>query len=1528
MPRLRRFLLTLLLAALVALLVWLVMRMIAPAPVIQAVYLPVAEYDVPVQPVPFLPGSEAEFRRLDDPPRIEVHVWDKPQTSENIGAVAGPFTGLDLEGRNTLLFYVQAHSVCIDGVPSLACSDLLRGDERNRITGCYPVAELLGHVQQCKAKLKLVVLDVGYLRSDVRLGFLVDEFPLRLDAEIKKLADPQLWVLLSHGPLEGAHGSYAANASALMHFFVAGLRGEADRKGNDDGLVELAELFPFVESGVASWVDEKSGHRESQRAVLLHGGQGIVSEPPPGLTLTRVTPATEKADATGKNPPTAAEAKEPSKTASGGGQKERPAQPDAKPDAKPDAIAAKGSAPASAPGKPAPSTTKQNAGAAAADTAKPAALSTPAVAEEPLPAQGPARVRALLDRAWRARDRLAERSAGIAWTPVDYAPHLWRQYQETLLGYELRFRYGYALAGQRLVPLEELASTQVLASLSGDEPTAAGGASSLLARMTAARRKFAAEGTAQAFASRPELRGLAESVHLRDELCDAAAYYVRWHARAIWLADDTLPLYGKLLDLLGTELPQLVAAIEQWGAMASAGPVAQRDVRMRMADLAEKTQRLRDLREKIERGVDGLNRQADESIQRYDPRRLNAYWPEELLSTPLLAGAVRARLLDRLIVGGPSFDLPARQFARPEPPAAARRWERLAEQANLEVLLARLADPKVPLTTYPQAAPDAFAAPRPGAAEQRLWATYRQLGKTLRDFYQSLPAEVETAYDAADKRGRPRASRLLRFVDARDGVRIPEKADYVAPLPPLLEAIVESKLAVTSDEKRLTLPRTRQWVEWTPKLLVVPAPREKVTLTLSYPAERIEVVERETNRAIPSGESYAVAIQSAEPGELAYRIRAKGDLGWRRLDLVVRAQAEAMTAECKLEIALPLPDRVDLVAQRLVDLTGRAVAADLLSGGSGTGAGGDRCRCDVFPHRRSEYLFRLKNASEEAKKVDVQLWVAPAEATARDRFPLGPYDQWGKTLPGFRLIAVASGLSLPAASAEPVLVPFTTPKAALAAAKKEPVAAAPAEKKDEPRISIATGLVCVIKDATAKDPKKPAWIKWIDFWPVSPRRYLEPKVSFQAGRIYIAVTPLAADWLPVLTPDAPIVVEWDKSALPDPSLPMKTSAKIAAANEQAVLFAELPRDFRGQVPVRLAVDQYPRAFTYEVRCDRAREDVRPELDLREIRFLSPKERQAFRAPLDSLPVELAVDAPSDAFQNPDDAVEVWLSVREDTGVAHDRVVLRSDRQWSVDLEEITPEGFLRVRAEASDFRLGLDPMGIRNAEVDVRAQLRVRHSVLPPKSVRVLLDGSEPEIVRLETPREPVPRGEEATVEFEARDSGSGVKKIEIGIDLDHSGALEEKEKLQEFLAPNTVGPRKVKIDTKPLGPGREFPVIVRATDYCGFTKSRTAFLRVGEPLPPPSKTEEPKPESMLSSIQGHATTGTEGLGWPKLDVRIPELGRSAEVDKQSGRFTFDKVPQGTYKIIAEGWYGNRVVKGETQVTVKAEPAQVEVPMK
>ena len=105
------------------------------------------------------------------------------------------------------------------------------------------------------------------------------------------------------------------------------------------------------------------------------------------------------------------------------------------------------------------------------------------------------------------------------WSPVDYAPHLWREYQALLLGYEWRSRAGEAFDAKTLA--DDLQSKVLpLGDVSAGKPAPPAVARwSVLDRLFAARRDFLAAGIDTRFQGPPEqVRAVREMIRLKNDL--------------------------------------------------------------------------------------------------------------------------------------------------------------------------------------------------------------------------------------------------------------------------------------------------------------------------------------------------------------------------------------------------------------------------------------------------------------------------------------------------------------------------------------------------------------------------------------------------------------------------------------------------------------------------------------------------------------------------------------------------------------------------------------------------------------------------------------------------------------------------------------------------------------------------------------------------------------------------------------------------------------------------------------------------
>lgn len=1607
-----RFFLSLVLVGLMVALVVLVLPGCLPD--VRLVCLPVTDYDMTMPPVPFAARNVEEIRERLQGHGFEVSVWDDLQTSKNLASLTNRLQGIATTERTVLLLYVSAHGVSESGKAYLLCSDY---QPRTNPEGRFEFGELLRQIASCRAKLKLLILDAASIATDARLGFVVNEFPRLAEAKVRETADPDLYVLMSHGPLQQSHGAYVAERSVFNYFVTEGLQGAANRTDPNDYVIDLAEFYEFVRNGVAARVARQTDDREAQVPILLRGGEGVCRQVPEKLSLVKVRPEPEpepdageekKGKDGGKEKGEKGESGEPpadkagkpaaaADTASGAAKSDPKQDPPAESapmvagsdgksaskanaDASEDAAGPKSTKKAAdGDEKSAPESKGKKAtdskGAAGAEKAaakeekaaagkaktepgqeKAAGTKKAGAAAEPSPPESAERkpespaapaargdstesVAALLHRAWQQRDRMQARQGPNGWSPVDYAPHLWREYHELLLGFELRHRGGATFRKERLAALRDLAE---------GIPRGSGfGEAAILGRMESARREFFEDTqTVKRFeqARSEGLGEIEEAIKLRDDLLFAAPYYVRWHGRASLNSSAEIPLYRKIATLLDddhlSKLARILESLERPLASDSA------ELQALLVDLRRTRQQLEELRTEIEEGASGLKRTAEDLIKNPMKRLANLHAIESLLAIPILSADLRARLIDRLATLEPPLELsPANQRSRPpgETVSTLRVWERYADQLRLEAALARLADPEFRLAMESSV----VTAPQLAKSDGDVWDDYRKLGHALGEFYQAIPERIRRGYNAPQAADVQGAARLLRLVDARD-VSGPwvEKAVAIAVHAPAPPPDLRIKLALPD---KVTLDRSKAWAPIDVEVRVSGPCGDQARVRFEYEAGRIEVVDRDAKRPLTAGDPQTVRLDRTKTEQTILfhlNVRPKGEMSWRQAILSVQAMAEKKTAAAQVHLELPLPEVVDVVVDRVLDLaSGAKVSAGRISGVGGGRQTSDEVACDAFPNRTTEYVVSLVNRSGKPKKVAVELW-APPPVTADPLAPLvGPLDRWGKPLPGYRRLASAADVELDA-SGTPLPIPFgetkAEPKQEGAEEPKKP--AEKGEKKapaapEKPLVS--RGLACVVYDMTKQEEKPPTWVRWLRFHPIAPRQYVQPSVRYDQGRITIQVKPLPVEFLPRLSEETPIKIDWDPGGVLDPNTRMATHAEILAPGQTRELFADVPPARGKEIPVQLAVDGYPRAFVFRVPTDRPLriEELR---DLRDVRISAPRPGDAFRIPLASpMSLEFQVDAPADAFRSrgperPRDVIEVTMEVAGQRNFAmQDRLRFYSDRQFEARVSEIGTGGLLKVDAQVHDFRVPLNPGELKNAEVMIRVGMSVASAegVTPAgvdvktASVRVIFDAAKPTVKLIEAPRVAVPLGSDAAITVEAKDAGSGVAKIECLLRQGDSSEFDEKDKPLEVLPPNIFEQTRLTVPTKELKPGK-YGILVRVTDKVGFSDTgRLGYLEIAEPPPPPKPKDMPE-KPALSSIAGRAVLGSPdaSITWIGLKVSIKELGRTVTAGAD-GNFSFPEVPQGQYTLEASGIGGNKIVKGTASVTVTGEPAKVDVPM-
>lgn len=1431
-PWAQRILFSLLGLVLVGLFAWLIIWWIF-LPTVHFAYLPVVDYDALAAPPLRFVEEDAQGFAAAAPHGPAAPLRDL-QTSEAMPTLGKRLQGLLTGRKDTLVLYVAAHGVSVDGKPYLLSSDWRRGAQSGR----YALADFLAQLRDCPADLKLLLLDAGRVDYDPPSGVLVNQFPRLVRQELAQIDDPALWLLLSHHPLETARASDSARRSAFGYWVSEGLRGGADR--NTDRKVDLAELADFVRGGVCAWALRETAGQAAQTPWLLRGGGDVTAPPPIALV-----PVGCRAQA--------------------------------------------GAEPAEAP-------SGEEAGPKAEKAPDPKAARAEHAAE----------LRRLLDEAWAARDTLADRTDVAPWSPVDYAPHLWREFEALLLGYEDRLAGGAAYDPQRLAQALRTELALLPAWLEGRPMPAGADRSTILGRLAEARETFLGGPAAASYGrSSAAADAVRAAVQAQNDLAFRAVDCVRWHGRAARDSSQQLAAYPALRELVTTALPALAEALASLGEEHPSRPRTRAEMQTRLDALQEAVETAVRLRARIE--AEGLRREAGELVReaKADARKKGvADRMDALLAVPLLPARLRADLagaragLDQAMETPPGPSAPA---APPEITLARR--ERTAEQAELEVALVALAGPERAAGLAPGAAQLARLA---GAAgdwdEGAWWSELDRLGSGLGEFYQGLPARIDEAARGTDPAVLRSAALWLRLVDARDARRVGPDAVLMAVPPVPAPPPPEPALAVSRpDTARLD---RRAWtpVEWA---VVADGPAAgPAEVSLDFDPSLLEVETGEGNRPVAPRQTARLTLVPGEAQAVVYRVRSKS-AQTEETTLSVTVSGGGRTASHTVRLRVPPPDVVDLLVR------GPGATVDRRPGEA------NRIRLQPFPNRTTEYRFELANRSGKDRKVRVQLWGLPPGAAAAQTDE-APTDEAGNPRLGF--VRLHEPVEVPLGGGAAVPIPFPAPPE-----KPAPKDAPAGEKPEQPppapdlRPAVTGGMAATVTDVD--DPGR-RFLTRIEIAPLAPKVYLDPVVSYDPAQQRLTVHLKARDsdgdgrpnpeLLPLTTPESPVRVAWDTAGVLDPGTEMKDRAELVPPQFESPLFAKVEQAAGKVVPVRLSVDGYPRAFVYQVRCDRARSSVERERSLCEVRFVRPADGDAFLAPADSVPVELQVDAPEDAFQRPGDVVEVGIDEDGDNQLRHEnKLTLSTDRQVSARLEALGPQGTVRLSAEVGDFRVAIPASGLRNKKVRVMAKLSVAglasgaERAVAEDSVEIVLDGAPPDL-RIEAPAKPVAAGQDVPFSARAEDLG-GVARIEVGLDLDGSGELDAPDKPKTLLGPAPDGTWSAAIEGKELAPGR-YELIARATDRVGLVTTGRKVVTV---LPPSGMAEKPAPKT--GTIQGRVLLVDRPISG--IAVTIEGLNRKTTTD-ENGRFLFRDVPHGSHKLLAKGAALNKFREGSAAVTL------------
>jgi len=504
----------------------------------------------------------------------------------------------------------------------------------------------------------------------------------------------------------------------------------------------------------------------------------------------------------------------------------------------------------------------------------------------------------------------------------------------------------------------------------------------------------------------------------------------------------------------------------------------------------------------------------------------------------------------------------------------------------------------------------------------------------------------------------------------------------------------------------------------------------------------------------------------------------------------------------------------------------------------------------------------------------------------------------------------------------PVGFPPPQPPAATPTAGAAPAALELPSPASAPQIG--PDLALVIRDFVTKD----VLVTRIMLEPRHPRDVVTPVAEYDMDsreiRVRVAPAPGMEASLPAGMPVALTV--------PDPAarvVPRKPKAVVGGAAADGELVASWTGPDQGIARFAIDVDGYPRAFTFAVDCSAAanRLPQGPQRDWRQARILEPATGTTTQlaAPVEKLPLRLAIDAPADAFSMAKPSIQLVLRPL-DSGTGTDSTervawMADADRAVAFTMATAAPGTSLAARTDVTDW--AIEPSGAGLANVDVSAELRLAvpgaaESVGESRSY--VFDGRPPTV---EVPVEAsVTVGRSLTIPFLASDDirdgyftpperrrpgVSGIRTVEWAIDRDGTGAPKEWQP-----AVRVDGARyEVRMDTKALPLGTRLPLLVRATDLVGLAgpPARTWLVVAADPASP------------RNAVTGRVMA--DGRGEPGVKVTLSGPGGDRTITSgPEGNFRFEDLEPASYKVSASGPVRNRVRKAPPQdVTLPASPA-------
>ncbi|MBX3442787.1 MAG: hypothetical protein KF774_10290 [Planctomyces sp.] len=1527
--RRRKWGVTLLLIACVALFVWLVFPKSIPDPprtVLIAGVIPRTNWAA-VAELPY-----PELRLPDDRKSLDSRPLPGSESSSlrNI-AEAFPSLGANDDPPAAAIVLLRAEGVSWGGRAWLLGSDFSRPDRApgGGLAGAAAFRDILQGVAQSPAQTKLLICDYGRTSHLADLGLFRNAFAELVEQDVKALDAPgsdSVFVLLSHGPHELSQLQHARRGTVFLNAVTDALARpwEFLPKGVQPGApaqLTLPMLLAVVEGRCALHCRDDL----SQTPRLLQGGKGRVEAPDLTdrdlllLATTAPKPEPAAADESGETPgestPKAAAARPPmpgdrppvmaaglfqpglpqaspmarSPHAPRGAptdrqlaqelpnRTERADRPPAAPD---DAAAPGDSEPSGGP----PSTTP-------ASSARPPSAN----GGEPRIHVGAPELSVALDpgaqaslEAWEAYESLRRADGEFFWSPVDFSPTAYRDVGRELCRLDLRLWAARGAASQESIIRDLQAAAESLRSLrerirsgAADVGGSAGDVTqerirSSLVRMNQDWGRFQTADGASRGALETEFAKLpaADSTWARgQDVFAALPVCVEWF-EAVSLTRRSDSDFAVLNNLISR------CDDVRWDVWTSSEGLTDAERKAFAESVDRCVRELQDLRRRLQQEARQLLTSLPENSP---PDVVSCRTAEVLLSTPLLEPRQRGELLNRLLRSEPEPEEAALPSGASRAAASdAWRETRARERAEMRSRLISLDTGLEPLAVGSlEEFGDAYLGQLRDAADglRNLTPSERHIATLLIDF-----PTAEAQFPVVSVQRPPEPERLeLTLVGEGDVMLSPPGGD-----PERAWRTLTFQLARSGP-----LPREV-------RLAVEPFAGLGAELEGHDPGDPLR-------RTIPA--------EGPVPAEFTVRLRANRlETVWRAKELRVTAQCGILRREQTIGVHLPTANTLRLAtrdAGRIPESTGLR----------------------AYPSGRTPLGLAVINDAGRPLRLELVLLRSPEPLSRREtpewnalRDRLIHRETGRLTADGLDLRLLAGTADLAVGEDEQPLT-FAPPVAEAApdaaaggAAATLPAALAPTD--------VSHGLICVVREVDPPAGVAPVLqVFRLPIRPLHPAEYLEARASYDPAKQRIAVHVTRKH--------------------PEDRRPIKLQISNAQEFRGAVasegdledkspdLYVSVPEDgLRRRVEV--GVDGYPRAFVFQMECrgEQTREYDRGHFDIRirrlsvegrpwafeaqggrwlpvknprlpmgepvadERMLVSPQglEFAPFRAPVDvPLIVDLMADVPA--------AVEAEIVLG---GPGLNDQTFPTDRQRTIELSLAGEQ--LALNCALSDWAPRITLVGRVNHETELVATLKFidadRQLQERTFSAAVRLDGEAPVIDgtwlsdadgRRQLSQTPAESEAPVFAWAEVHDPGpgdAGIAEVQFQIGELPPIAGELRRRPAGSVSDRQLWAVNVRPLLKDLPAGRMQPVEVTATDRLGRTADPRGFRFL---LAAPAKPAMAETPAAGGVIRGKMTFNSRPM---KLSVELQGVNPPRKVKADSsGAFEFRDVPPGTYTL-------------------------------